>query len=281
VIAAWDRLARRVRQNTFHKDRSDFCVSAYYNEFNPRAAQRLRDLIARGHIASGEVDTRSITEVQPDDLKGFTQCHFFAGIGGWSLALRYAGWSDHRPVWTASCPCQPFSTASVAHGGAKGQGDHRDLWPVFAPLAAKWRPAAIFGEQVSQAIQWGWWDRAALDLEAMSYAVAAAVLRADAYQGRHERKRLYWMADAGGARWQGSEPDNGLPFTTEAAFAEYGDTVARAGRALDGCFADLLPRDGVSVTMERAALHGYGNALHVGSAFAFIKAAAEAVSETT
>ena len=24
----------------------------------------------------------------PNDLAGFTQCHFFAGIGGWSYALR-------------------------------------------------------------------------------------------------------------------------------------------------------------------------------------------------
>jgi hypothetical protein len=31
-------------------------------------------------------------EKQPSDLRGFTQCHFFSGIGGWSRALRLAGW---------------------------------------------------------------------------------------------------------------------------------------------------------------------------------------------
>lgn len=58
--------------------------------------------IADGQIAPGEVDERDIQEIQPSDLHGFTQCHFFAGIGGWSLALRLAGWPDDRPVWTGS-----------------------------------------------------------------------------------------------------------------------------------------------------------------------------------
>ena len=56
--------------------------AAYYNEIDPFAAQWLRNLIAGGHIAPGEVDERSIEDVTPDDLRGFTQCHFFAGIGG-------------------------------------------------------------------------------------------------------------------------------------------------------------------------------------------------------
>ncbi|MFX5084551.1 hypothetical protein ABTC40_18100, partial [Acinetobacter baumannii] len=77
---------------------------AYYNEFDPFAAEWLRVLIMFGHIAPGDVDERSITEVSPDDLRGYTQHHFFAGIGVWSLALRGAGWSDDRPVWTGSCP---------------------------------------------------------------------------------------------------------------------------------------------------------------------------------
>lgn len=255
-------------------------MSVYYNEFNPKAAQRLRSLIARGLIPDGQVDARSIELVTPDDLKGFTQCHFFAGIGGWPYALRLAGWPDNRPVWTASCPCQPYSAASVGHGGAQGHSDDRDLWPVFAPLARECCPDAILGEQVDKAVSWGWWDRAAMDLEGMSYAAAAAILRADAYGAAHQRKRLYWMADAGRTGRQGHKPVERLPFTAAAALTEYGDTVARARRALDGDFSDLLPSDGLSVVMERASLHGYGNAIHIGSAVAFIKAAAEAVSAT-
>ena len=66
-------------------------MTAYYNENDLNAAAWLRNLINMGEIADGEVDTRSIEDVTPNDLKGFTQCHFFAGIGGWSYALRLAG----------------------------------------------------------------------------------------------------------------------------------------------------------------------------------------------
>ena len=66
-------------------------ATAYYNEIDPFAAQWLRNLIAAGHIAPGEVDERSIEDVTPDDLRGFTQCHFFAGIGVWSHSLRRVG----------------------------------------------------------------------------------------------------------------------------------------------------------------------------------------------
>ena len=84
---------------------------SYYNEIDPKAAAWLRELIAAGLIAPGDVDERSIADVRPDDLAGYGQHHFFAGIGGWSYALRLAGWPDDRPVWTGSCPCQPFSAA--------------------------------------------------------------------------------------------------------------------------------------------------------------------------
>ncbi len=118
---------------------------AYYNENDPFAAAWLRELVKAGHIAPGDVDERSVMEVQPDDLEGYAQCHFFAGIGGWSHALRLAGWPDDRPVWTGSCPCQPLSSA----GQQKGHADERHLWPAFQSLIAERRPATVFGEQVA------------------------------------------------------------------------------------------------------------------------------------
>lgn len=92
----------------------------YYNENDPKAAAWLEMLIATGSIPLGIVDRRSIEDVHPNDLDGFTQCHWFAGIGGWSVALRRAGWPDSRPVWTGSCPCQPFSAFIKAYMQARG-----------------------------------------------------------------------------------------------------------------------------------------------------------------
>jgi DNA (cytosine-5)-methyltransferase 1 len=65
-------------------------MAAYYNEHDGFAAAWLRELIKRGAIAQGEVDERDIRKVQSNELEGFTQCHFFAGIGVWSYALRCA-----------------------------------------------------------------------------------------------------------------------------------------------------------------------------------------------
>jgi DNA (cytosine-5)-methyltransferase 1 len=165
---------------------------AYYNEIDEYAAQWLENLIAAGHIADGVVDRRSIKDVTPDDLKGFTQCHFFAGIGVWSYALRLAGWDDDRPVWTGSCPCQPFSSA----GEGKGFEDERHLWPDFYRLIKAERPRTIMGEQVASADGLTWLDLVFDDLESSDYAVRAADTCAAGFGAPHIRQRLYWMADS-------------------------------------------------------------------------------------
>lgn len=138
-------------------------MTAYYNEIDPYAAQWLRNLIAKGHIAPGDVDERSIEDVHPDDLKPYMQCHFFAGIGVWSYALRRAGWPDDRPVWTGSCPCQPFSAA----GETAGFDDERHLWPSFHWLISQRRPGEVFGEQVASSAAEPWLELVQADLEAM------------------------------------------------------------------------------------------------------------------
>ena len=163
-------------------------MAAYYNEFDPFAAQWLRELIKCGFIADGVVDERSITEVKPEDLKEFTQCHFFAGIGGWSYALRLAGVPDDTRLWTGSCPCQAFSVA----GKQKGFDDERHLWPVFSKLIDECKPTVVFGEQVETAIKYGWLDLVQDDLERYGYACASAVLPAACVGASHIRHRLYW-----------------------------------------------------------------------------------------
>ncbi|ENI4427163.1 DNA cytosine methyltransferase [Klebsiella variicola] len=167
-------------------------AAAYYNEIDPFAAQWLRNLIAAGHIAPGEVDERSIEDVTPDDLRGFTQCHFFAGIGVWSHSLRLAGWPDNKPVWTGSCPCQPFSAA----GKGDGFADERHLWPAFNHLISERRPQHVFGEQVASGNANTWFDLVQADLEGMGYAFGLVPFTSAGIGAPHIRERAYWVANA-------------------------------------------------------------------------------------
>jgi DNA (cytosine-5)-methyltransferase 1 len=165
---------------------------AYYNEHDPFAAAWLRELIADGLIAPGEVDERSIEDVRPDELAGFVQCHFFAGIGIWSLALRQAGWPDDEPIWTGSCPCQPFSVA----GKGGGFDDERHLWPAFHWLIEQSNAPIVLGEQVASQDGLAWLNLVSADLEATGYAFGAVDTCAAGFGAPHIRQRLYWMADA-------------------------------------------------------------------------------------
>ncbi|MHA6633445.1 DNA cytosine methyltransferase [Citrobacter farmeri] len=173
-------------------------MTAYYNEIDPHAAQHLRNLIDAGHIAPGVVDTRSIEDVTPNDLKGFRQCHFFAGIGGWSIALRRAGWPDDRPAWTASCPCQPFSAA----GKGLGFADERHLWPSAHWLIGQRRPVVVFGEQSGSADANDWIDLVQADVEALGYAFGATAFPSASVGAPHHRDRAYWVADADCQQWE-------------------------------------------------------------------------------
>ena len=212
----------------------------YWNEYDQHAAAWLAELIEAGELPPGDVDTRSIKDVTADDLRGYDQCHFFAGIGGWSLALRLAGWPDDRPCWTGSCPCQPFSNA----GQQKAQADDRHLWPDFFRLIRQCRPDIVFGEQVEGAIRHGWLDGVQADLEGEAYAVGHCVLGAHSVGAPHIRQRLYWLADAGHSRRehaaerQGREDAHGLCGGVEHA-ASYGRRERRAesdGRGIaSGC----------------------------------------------
>jgi DNA (cytosine-5)-methyltransferase 1 len=165
-------------------------LGAYYNEIDPYVAEWLERLCGKGLVTSGRVDRRSIRDVRAFDFRGFNQCHFFAGIGGWSYALKLAGWPQNLPVWTGSCPCQPFSVA----GKRKGIDDERHLWPEWFRLIRECKPPVIFGEQVASPAGLAWFDIVSADLERAGYAIGAADLCAAGVGAPHIRQRLYFVA---------------------------------------------------------------------------------------
>ena len=187
---------------------------AYYNEFDEQKADWLRTLILFGHIAPGEVDTRDIRDVSPDDLRGFRQHHFFAGLGGWSYSLRLAGWADDRAVATLSCPCQPFSEA----GPRSGFADERHLWPAAHHLVRERRFPVVLGEQVATKDGRAWLDLVCADMEADRYTGGAVATAAAGFGAPIKSERLYlaWLAEAAGERREGaadgSEPHGGERF---------------------------------------------------------------------
>ncbi|EMD0904353.1 DNA cytosine methyltransferase [Klebsiella pneumoniae] len=212
--------------------------SAYYNEIDPFAAQWLRNLIAAGHIAPGEVDERSIEDVTPDDLRGFTQCHFFAGIGVWSHSLRLAGWPDDRPVWTGSCPCQPFSAA----GKGDGFADERHLWPHFFHLISECRPQHVFGEQVAAGNANVWFDLVQADLEGVGYAFGLVPFTSAGIGAPHIRERAYWVAESAGEQCQKLLPGLAQGVGAEGSRSPAKSTGLRSIGSLDNADKSGLER---------------------------------------
>jgi DNA (cytosine-5)-methyltransferase 1 len=252
-------------------------MQVLYNEIDPFAAAWLDRLQQGHHIEPGAVDQRSIAELAKGDLDGFDQVHFFAGIGGWSLALRLAGWPTAVPVWTGSCPCQPFSSS----GKRRGVDDERHLWPEMRRLIAECQPPIVFGEQVASNDGRAWLAGVRADLEALGYGVGAADLCAASIGAPHVRQRLFWcgirardgrLADAHGQGFS----RHGRPFNLHDSAQwhhpqRYGAQGgvwhdAKWHPCLDGKRRRIPPQPeffpvahGISARVGR--LRGYGNAI--------------------
>jgi DNA (cytosine-5)-methyltransferase 1 len=184
----------------------------FFNEFESFPAQWIRNYFNE----EVTVDERSIHEINPDELDGFQRVHLFAGVSGWEIALRQAEWPTDVPVWSGSCPCQPFSAAGLG----KGTADDRHLWPEFLRLVTACRPPHVFGEQVSgrkvtgklytprawerlepearraarEADAESWFRHVQTDLEGIGYIVGHCVFPACGFGAAHLRQRLYWYA---------------------------------------------------------------------------------------
>jgi DNA (cytosine-5)-methyltransferase 1 len=254
-------------------------MEAYYNENDPYAVRWLGNLVSGGHIANGRVDGRSIGEVGGEEVGG-GQAHFFAGIGVWSYALRLAGVPDDFPVWTGSCPCQPFSCA----GRGLGVSDERHLWPEWFRLIRKCRPSLVFGEQVASKDGLAWLDSVHDDLEGEGYAVGAAVLCAPGVGAPHKRSRIYFVAHP---NLKGGKGLVALGGACEARpWGRFGE--ADLQRLIDAPTrnGDLWPQpiirkvdDGPSKRVGR--LHAYGNSIVAPLAAEFIRASIEAIDSLT
>lgn len=277
---------------------------SFYNEIDPICCDWLWELVRVGAIPPGEVCRRSVADLTSDEIPSSSSAHFFAGIGGWALALRLAGVPDSAEVWTGSCPCQPFSRVAQ-RGGRKTFDDSRHLWPHWHRLITEKRPAILFGEQVNSADGLLWLDSVQNDLEATSYAFGSAVLSAYGVGAPHQRSRVYWFglserslenaseiyldwkqsALAGGSGPSGGDPWSQIRWIECAdAFVRPIESPVRA--MVDGISADL-ERELSSWPVDDHELRGrgrrvnarYGNAIVPQCGALFVRAAMGAIGE--
>jgi DNA (cytosine-5)-methyltransferase 1 len=171
-----------------------------YIDTDPFCCKWMENLIEAGQLPDGIVFQFDVREITPICLNEIDQAHFFAGIGGWAYALELAGWPRDWPVWTGSCPCQPWSVA----GRGKGEDDERHLWPAWFRIIRECKPPIIFGEQVASPAARAWLDIVSADLESAGYAVGSANLCACGVGAPHLRQRLYWVAVSYQQRCEGS-----------------------------------------------------------------------------
>lgn len=218
-------------------------IKAFYNEINPHCCAMLQRLMDDGLITAGKIDDRPIQDIRPEDVAGYDRVHWFAGIGGWDVALNLANWTGGF-VWTGSCPCQPFSSA----GKQKGKADERHLWPVWFSLIRESKPQFVFGEQVSSAIRHGWWDDVADDLEGVGYTTRAEVRPAISVGKPHKRDRLWFLGNAkhDGRYWGQVAGGNGAPVQHDAQGAHLASQPSGAGEPKYVADSGLTRLEGLS-----------------------------------
>jgi len=126
----------------------------YYNEHNPYRAAVLRERMDEGMLPKGVVDERDIEVVPDEDFLGYTQIHLFAGIGGFPLGLRLAGFPEDRRIVSGGFPCQDISNAGKRAGIT---GSRSRLWREMVRCVRVVRPELVFGGR--WCVAFAWYDR--------------------------------------------------------------------------------------------------------------------------
>lgn len=179
----------------------------------------------------------------------------FEGIGGFSLAARWAGWETvawcewnefgqrvlryHFPeaeghgditktdftkyantidIITGGFPCQPYSAAGLR----KGKEDERHLWPEMLRAIREVQPSWVVGENVSGIVNWNGgmvFNEVHTDLENEGYEVFTYILPACAKGATHRRDRVWFIGHAKSKRGQ-----EGLPKRTETQQPTHGNS---------------------------------------------------------
>lgn len=155
----------------------------------------------------------------------------FSGIGGFSLAAKWAGietvhfvekdqfckkvlaknfpnipihndiktftYNSHVDLITGGFPCQPFSVS----GKKKGNQDDRYLWPEFFRIIRECNPLWIIAENVNGIINMEL-DNITNDLENEGYEVKAYLIPASGAGAPHKRERLWIVANSHSFRHQ-------------------------------------------------------------------------------
>lgn len=168
-----------------------------------------------------------------------THIGLFAGIGGFELAARWAGWETvawcekdpfcqavlnyHFPnaealsdikttdftkyagkidVLAGGFPCQPYSLS----GKRLGKADDRHLWPEMLRAIREIAPRWVVGENVYGLINWNAgvvFEEVQADLENEGYQVQAYLLPAVGVDAPHKRYRVWFVAYRADARTEG------------------------------------------------------------------------------
>ena len=196
-------------------------------------------------------------------MSDFKHIGLFEGIGGFSLAARWAGWETiawcewnefgqrnlryHFPeaegfgditktdftkyankidILTGGFPCQPFSIA----GQRKGKDDDRYLWEEMLRVIATIKPTYVVGENVTGIIGLAL-DTVLSDLEAQNYTTETFIIPACSKNAWHRRDRVWIVAYANSIGRQDEQKENGKSLCN----GERNNTIEEQGRKQQQC----------------------------------------------